>query len=31
VRNIREIEIALGDGVKRVYESEMEPRRRLRG
>lgn len=31
VRNIREIEIALGDGVKQVYESEMEPRRRLRG
>jgi N-acetylneuraminate synthase len=31
VRNIREIEVALGDGIKRVYESEMEPRRRLRG
>lgn len=31
VRNIREIEIALGDGVKQVYESEIEPRRRLRG
>lgn len=31
VRNIREIEIALGDGVKQVYDSEIEPRRRLRG
>ncbi len=31
VRNIREIEIALGDGVKRLYDSELEPRRRLRG
>lgn len=31
VRNIREIEIALGDGIKQVYESEREPLRRLRG
>lgn len=31
VRNIREIQIALGDGVKKVYDSELEPRRRLRG
>ncbi len=30
VRNIRDTEIALGDGVKKVYESEMEPRKRLR-
>jgi N-acetylneuraminate synthase len=31
VRNIREIEIALGNGIKQVYESEREPLRRLRG
>jgi N-acetylneuraminate synthase len=31
VRNIRDIEKALGDGVKRVYDSELEPRKRLRG
>lgn len=30
VRDIRDIERALGDGVKRVYESELEPRARLR-
>lgn len=30
VRDIRVIEQALGDGVKRVYESEMTARRRLR-
>lgn len=30
VRNIRDTEIALGDGIKKVYESEMEPRKRLR-
>ncbi len=30
VRDIRDIEAALGDGVKKVYESELEPRRRLR-
>lgn len=30
VRNIRDIEIALGDGVKKVYESEKEPIKRLR-
>lgn len=31
VRDIRVIERAMGDGVKRVYESEMPARRRLRG
>lgn len=31
VRDIRVIESALGDGVKRVYESEMAARKRLRG
>lgn len=30
VRDIRDIEMALGDGVKRVYESEMGAMRRLR-
>jgi N-acetylneuraminate synthase len=30
VQNIRDIERALGDGVKRVYESEMVSRRKLR-
>ena len=30
VSQIREIENAMGDGVKRVYESEMGPRQRLR-
>ncbi|KAB2909838.1 MAG: N-acetylneuraminate synthase family protein [Ignavibacteriales bacterium] len=30
VANIRDIEKALGDGVKRVYESELEPRKKLR-
>jgi N-acetylneuraminate synthase len=30
VRNVRDIETALGDGVKRVYESEMPARTRLR-
>lgn len=30
VRNIRDVEIALGDGVKKVYESELEPIKRLR-
>ncbi len=30
VRNIRDIEKSIGDGVKRVYESEMEVRRKLR-
>jgi N-acetylneuraminate synthase len=30
VSDIREIEQSLGDGVKRVYESELEPRKRLR-
>jgi N-acetylneuraminate synthase len=30
VRDIRSAETALGDGVKKVYESEMGPRKRLR-
>jgi N-acetylneuraminate synthase len=30
VANIRDIELARGDGVKRIYDSEIEPRRRLR-
>jgi N-acetylneuraminate synthase len=30
VRNIRDIEIALGDGIKRVYSSEMSARSKLR-
>jgi N-acetylneuraminate synthase len=30
VRDIRDIERSLGDGVKRVYESEREPMKRLR-
>ena len=30
VENIRDIERSLGDGVKKVYESEMGPRNRLR-
>jgi N-acetylneuraminate synthase len=30
VRDIRDIEIALGDGVKRVYESELSQRKKLR-
>ncbi|MGH8509210.1 MAG: N-acetylneuraminate synthase family protein [Gammaproteobacteria bacterium] len=30
VRNIRDIEKSLGDGVKRLYESELGPRRKLR-
>ena len=30
VRDIRDIEIASGDGVKRVYESELGPMKRLR-
>lgn len=30
VKDIRDIEIALGDGQKVVYESELEPRKRLR-
>lgn len=30
VRDIRDIERSLGDGVKRVYESELAPRRKLR-
>ena len=30
VSNIRDIEVALGDGVKKVYESELGPRKKLR-
>jgi N-acetylneuraminate synthase len=30
VRDIRDIELALGDGVKKVYESELGPRAKLR-
>ena len=30
VENIRDIEKALGDGVKKVYESEMSSRKKLR-
>lgn len=30
VRDIRDFEIAIGDGVKKVYESEMSARKRLR-
>ncbi len=30
VSNIRDIEKALGDGIKRVYESEIGPRKKLR-
>jgi len=30
VRDIRDVEIAAGDGVKRVYESELGPMKRLR-
>lgn len=30
VRDVRDIERSLGDGVKRVYESELAPRRKLR-
>ena len=30
VRNVRDIEVALGDGIKRVYPSEMNARAKLR-
>jgi N-acetylneuraminate synthase len=30
VRNIRDVETALGDGVKRVYSSELSARTKLR-
>jgi N-acetylneuraminate synthase len=30
VKDIRDIELSMGDGVKVVYESELEPRKRLR-
>ena len=31
VKGIRELEIALGDGVKKLYEGEMPARQKLRG
>ena len=30
VENIRDIEVSLGDGVKKLYESELAPRKKLR-
>ena len=30
VRDIRDTELALGDGIKKVYESELGPMKRLR-
>jgi len=30
VRDVRDIETSLGDGVKRVYDSELGPRKKLR-
>ena len=30
VANIRDIEKSLGDGIKKVYESELGPRKKLR-
>ena len=30
VRDIRDVETALGDGVKKVYDSELKPRQKLR-
>jgi hypothetical protein len=30
VRNIRDIELSLGDGVKRIYDSELASRQKLR-
>jgi sialic acid synthase SpsE len=30
VRDIRIVEVALGDGIKKVYESELKPMSRLR-
>jgi len=30
IRDIRDIEKSLGDGIKRVYDSELGPRRKLR-
>lgn len=30
VENIRDIEVSLGDGIKRLYESELAPRKKLR-
>jgi len=30
VRDIRDVETAAGDGVKKVYESELGPMKRLR-
>jgi N-acetylneuraminate synthase len=31
IRNIRDIEKSLGDGVKRLYDSELEPRKSCGG
>jgi N-acetylneuraminate synthase len=31
IKDIRSVELALGDGIKVIYESEMEARKRLRG
>jgi N-acetylneuraminate synthase len=30
VRDIRDIEAAMGDGIKKVYESEVGPKAKLR-
>ena len=30
VSKIRDVELAIGDGVKKVYESEMKARKKLR-
>jgi N-acetylneuraminate synthase len=30
IRDIRVIELAMGDGIKRVYDSELQARQRLR-
>lgn len=30
VRDVRAIEIAMGDGIKKLYESELQPRKKLR-
>ena len=31
VKGVRELEIAYGDGIKRVTEGELAPRKKLRG
>jgi N-acetylneuraminate synthase len=30
VRDVRDIELAMGDGIKKVYDSELSPRKKLR-